>query len=74
MARKEHGTVGAAWGEGASPAASPWPGTPQASACPGGRGTGIGGFSPKPGFLQTGYFESCSSLAFCRIWQTSVMG
>lgn len=26
------------------------------------------------GLLPLGYFESWSSLAFCRIWQTSVMG
>lgn len=29
---------------------------------------------PNLGLLLPGYFESCSSLAFCRIWQTSVMG
>lgn len=29
---------------------------------------------PNLGLLPTGYFESWSSLAFCRIWQTSVMG
>lgn len=29
---------------------------------------------PNLGLLLSGYFESWSSLAFCRIWQTSVMG
>lgn len=29
---------------------------------------------PNPGLLPPGYCESWSSLAFCRIWQTSVMG
>lgn len=29
---------------------------------------------PNLGLLLPGYFESWSSLAFCRIWQTSVMG
>lgn len=29
---------------------------------------------PTLGLLPLGYFESWSSLAFCRIWQTSVLG
>lgn len=29
---------------------------------------------PNLGLLPAGYFESWSSLAFWRIWQTSVMG
>lgn len=29
---------------------------------------------PTLGLLPPGYFESWSSLAFCRIWQTSVLG
>lgn len=41
---------------------------------PGARAQGVHGCSLQSGPLVPGYFESWSSLAFCRIWQTSVMG
>lgn len=49
-------------------------GIPEALVCPRSQGTGVSVFSPKLGLLPAGYFESWSSLAFCRIWHTSVMG
>lgn len=61
-------------GTRANPAVSPQAGFLQVSVCPVSQGTGSGGFSPEHGPLAAGYFESWSSLAFCRIWQTSVMG
>lgn len=85
VVRKGHGTVWPRWewprgtqpGEEAWSGPVPWlslgvGGSHRLLRVPGARAQGPS--LPNLGLSLPGYLESWSSLAFCRIWQTSVMG